>query len=185
MWIRHGTKGGRTPNDPEKNGKERPIRVPVDFLMELHGYARGHRMLCLKAYRELAKKMGSALPPPKQLFLSRHTGRPYSYGRFHALWTSTLVPFKGFSPHLGRHTWAFYTLLEKIREQARLSTGVDGPLSGFVAGLTRIVNRDIHPASTRSCRSVDLHDVHQLGHRDDRPDANRERLVGPSRGPRR
>jgi integrase len=137
MWIRHGTKGGRTPNDPEKNGKERPIRVPVDFLMELHGYARGHRMLCLKAYRESAKKMGSALPPPKELFLSRHTGRPYSYGRFHALWTSTLVPFKGFSPHLGRHTWAFYTLLEKIREQARLSTGVDGPLSGFVAGLTQ------------------------------------------------
>ncbi|MFM2044146.1 MAG: hypothetical protein RLY86_2722 [Pseudomonadota bacterium] len=131
MVVQYGTKGGRDPTDPERKGKARPIRIPVDLLIELHGYVRGHRRLGLKVHQNRSRRDGMARPAPKELFLSRHTGEPLTYSRFHALWTGAAVPYKGYSPHLGRHTWACYTLMEKIQEQARLSTGVDGPLCGI------------------------------------------------------
>lgn len=131
MRVCYGTKGGRNPHDAEKKGKLRDVRVPVELLAELQGYMSGHRKLCLKRFRDRNQGMS----PPKELFLSKHTGRPLSYSRFYALWRSVELPFKGFSPHAARHMWACYTLVEKIREEVELSTGVDGPLRGIAANM--------------------------------------------------
>jgi integrase len=131
MEICYGTKGGRDPADPEKKGKARSIRVPVALLIDLRSYISAHRKLCLKRFRD--KNPGS--PAPKQLFLSKHTGAPLSYSRFYEFWKSTAQPYENFSPHIGRHMWACYTLVEKIREEVELSTGVSGPLASLVAKL--------------------------------------------------
>ena len=52
MEICFGTKGGRNPGDPDKRGKPRYVRVPVDLLKELHGYITGHRKLCLSQFKK-------------------------------------------------------------------------------------------------------------------------------------
>jgi integrase len=132
MEICFGTKGGRDPQDPNKRGKPRNVRVPVDLLKDIHGYITGHRKLCLVRFRNQYPNA----PAPKELFLSKYTGRPLGYDRFYDLWKSPAsLPFKEFSPHLARHIWACYTLIEKIREEVSLSIGVDGPLSGLAANL--------------------------------------------------
>lgn len=131
MEITFGTKGGRDPQDPDRRGKPRYVRVPITLLKELHGYATGHRKLCLHRYH----KDKRADDVPKELFLSRYTGMRYSYSRFYELWTSPRLPFDHFSPHIGRHTWACYTLLEKIKNEIELSVGVDGPLASIATNL--------------------------------------------------
>lgn len=111
--VCYGTKGLRTPGDPQRRGKERTIRISVSYLKELHTYISIDRKRALQTFR--TKSPGAAAP--KELFLSKHTGRPLTYSRFYELWRSPSPPFRHFSPHLGRHTWACYTLLEKIRNE--------------------------------------------------------------------
>ena len=131
MTVCYGTKGGRGTNDPEKLGKSRIVRVPVDLIKELRGYIKVHRKLCLKQYR--LKNPGSA--DPKELFLSKHTGEKLSYSRFYELWRSSAQPFDHFSPHIGRHMWACYTLLDKIREEIELAVGATGPIEALVKNI--------------------------------------------------
>ena len=131
MEICFGTKGGRNPHDPEKRGKARDVRIQIELLKELHGYASGHRRLCLSVF----EKQNPGEEHPQQLFLSKNTGKPLSYSRFYELWTSPALPFEHFSPHIGRHIWACYTLIEKIREEIELSVGVSGPIAHIASNL--------------------------------------------------
>jgi integrase len=102
------------------------------LLKDWHGYITGHRKLCLVRFR----KQYPDTPAPKELFLSKYTGMPLGYDRFYDLRkSSAALPFKEFSPHLARHAWACYTLVEKIREEVSLSAGVDGPVSGLAGNL--------------------------------------------------
>jgi integrase len=134
MTICYGTKGGRNPNDPEKRGKPRDVRVPVDLLMEWDGYITGHRKLCLRKFQAL----NPGQPAPRELFLSKYTGRPLGYDRFREIWKSPKsLPFLGFTPHTARHVWACYTLAEKIREEHTLAAGAVGPISTLAANLNQ------------------------------------------------
>ena len=151
MEICYGTKGGRDPQDPEKRGKKRIVRVPIELLKDLHDYITGHRKLCLRRFEQI----NPLDPAPKELFLSKYTGRPLGYDRFYEMWKSPKsLPFKAFSPHLARHIWACYTLVEKNHEQNELIRGTHGSLSS--------ISDQLHETLIRTWISP------QLGHVDDR-----------------
>lgn len=131
MHICYGTKGDRIPGDPEKVGKSRSIQIPVALLRDLHSYINVHRKLCLKQFEK--KHPNSELP--RELFLSKHTGRRLSYSRLYELWRKPQAPFEHFSPHIGRHSWACYTLIEKLKELVELSNHGDEALAAISANL--------------------------------------------------
>lgn len=131
MDICFGTKGQRIPGDPEKQGKARSIQIPIALLNELHSYMNVHRKLCLKRY----KYINPGTQPPRELFLSKHTGAPLSYSRFYELWRKPQAPFEHFSPHIGRHSWACYTLIDKLKEVAALTHQGDETLAAISANL--------------------------------------------------
>ncbi len=131
MQICFGTKGQRIPGDPEKLGKARSVQVPVPLLKDIHSYISIHRKLCLKQYGR--GNPGKSLP--QEIFLSKHTGEALSYSRFYEIWRTPTPPFKHFSPHIGRHTWACYTLIEKLKEVADLNSQRDETLTAISANL--------------------------------------------------
>jgi integrase len=56
----------------------------------------------------------------RQLFLSDYTGEPVSAQSIYEAWTTvTALPFKGWSPHLGRHYWACKKLIEGIEQRKK------------------------------------------------------------------
>ncbi|MCC8950222.1 site-specific integrase [Bradyrhizobium sp. Arg62] len=118
--ICFGTKGGRRPEDPEQRGKLRKIAMDREFVVRLHDYKRLTRLVALKAFRAKHPER----PTPKELFLSPHTGEPYSYRRFNEYWVqsglrSKTMPFPGWSPHGGRHAWACYEVLERLEAELK------------------------------------------------------------------
>ena len=117
MDICYGTKGGRTLNDPEKRGKARTVRFARDFLIKLNNYKQLGRVKALKAFTD--RHPGERMP--KQLFLDEVTGRPLGRGSIYVAWHRTkTLPFPGFSPHTGRHTFACFTLLRLLTEEYQL-----------------------------------------------------------------
>lgn len=160
MDICYGTKGDRVPGDPEKLGKVRSIQIPIGLLKELHSYKNVHRKLCVKQY----EKNNRGKKPPPELFLSRHTGRPLSYSRLYELWRKPAPPFKHFSPHIGRHSWACYTMIGKIKEVAELTNQGDEALAAISANLGENL--------------IDIWIKPQLGHVDSRTSSLYLRWVG-------
>lgn len=102
----HGTKYGVT----------RDIRVRMAFAEELHNYNRRGRLRARAQWLQTNPNK----KPPSLLFLSEHLGTPISYQSFYEAWVGVPgLPFKGWSPHAGRHYWACTTLLEHIELQAQ------------------------------------------------------------------
>lgn len=110
LLIQYGTKGGREPGDREARGKPRRIMLSLKALEKLQDYAHGRREIALRTYRR--KNPGAT--EPKELFLSPDTGGPIAYRTFWGKWKIGPVPLPQWSPHLGRHTWACYTLLDEV-----------------------------------------------------------------------
>lgn len=102
----HGTKYGVTRN----------IRVRLAFADELHRYQLRGR---LRARAEWIERNPDEAPPSR-LFLSEQLGIPISYQAFYEAWVGVpALPYKGWSPHAGRHYWACTTLLEHLTIQAQ------------------------------------------------------------------
>lgn len=112
--LEHGTKGG----------KERDIRIPVSFALELDNYRMGRRLKSLTKYLKENKKF----PQPMELFLSEYDGRPVSKNTLQKTW-KVGAPYSAWSPHLGRHTWACMTLINHMKNEARKYN--EGDLSGM------------------------------------------------------
>jgi integrase len=97
-----------------KRAKERSIVVPVSLAEELDKYRNGRR---LKALAKWVKRNPGSVRP-ERLFLGEYDGTPLSTATIYGAWTSFKV-FFGWSPHLARHTWACYTLLDYIKSSAK------------------------------------------------------------------
>lgn len=118
VTIRFGTKGGMYGVvDGDKLGPERPILVPLTLARRLHNYretGRRRSLMKLKANfksTDLAMRMGD-----KHLFLDERTGLPISYDRVTNCWRNVEdIPFKGWSPHGGRHWWACMRLWRSLK----------------------------------------------------------------------
>jgi integrase len=136
-----------------KGGKSRLVTVPVSLVVELHKYREGRR---LKALAKLIRRDASA-ERPDALFLSEHDGSPLSYYSLYECWTKEVdLPFRGWSPHLGRHAWACYTLLDHIGlcsrqynldEKSLPAPWVD---SIFKSGITMIIQPQLGHQSART-----------------------------------
>lgn len=123
--IGYGAKGGKTNDiDGEELGPPRFITMPLSMAERLHQYRANirpaNRSIFVRANsttpverRELAKTN------PRQLFLSDTNGRPIQYYTLYAAWTGvSCMPFKGWSPHCGRHYWACDKLLSAVKQNA-------------------------------------------------------------------
>ncbi|WP_417729587.1 hypothetical protein [Roseovarius sp.] len=118
--ISYGTKGGRDPADSDRKGKPRTIRVRTDFLERLYLHARNpkERPAALAVFRE--RHPGEKAPD--HLFLNPETGSPYSIAQPNKLFKRAApAPMSPWTPHMGRHFWACWTLLELLQEEAHLA----------------------------------------------------------------
>jgi integrase len=97
-----------------KFGKERSIVMPISLAQELDQYRNGRRLKALAKWL----KRNPGQPKPETLFLGEYDGAPLSTETIYEAWTRKRI-FAGWSPHLARHTWACYTLLDCIRSSAK------------------------------------------------------------------
>ncbi len=117
MEIRYGTKGSREPGDAAKAGKPRTLRFAASFLRELSDYAALRRAKAAVLFK--AGHPGRPVPP--QLFLSERTGEPITAAVLYKAWHACeSLPYPGFSPHVGRHSFACVTLLRLLQEETAL-----------------------------------------------------------------
>lgn len=104
-----------------KGGKKRIVTIPLQLAEELHTYRTTKRV---RAQADWIKSHRGE-PKPDRLFLGSYDGTPLSAATIYDAWTSASL-FLGWSPHLGRHTWACYELLDALRQEAitaRLAPG--------------------------------------------------------------
>ncbi|GAA0567723.1 hypothetical protein GCM10009416_02210 [Craurococcus roseus] len=117
MTTRFGIKGGRVVGDAKRRGKPRTLRFTVTFLRELTNYKDLRRKEALAAFR--LRHPGE--PSPPELFLSERTGEPITPAALYKSWHEyASLPFKGFSPHIGRHTFACLTVMRLIKDEMAL-----------------------------------------------------------------
>lgn len=144
MRVIYGTKGGRSPGDPEKVGTGRTLRFSRDFLIELHDYKRLRRPFALSKWR--AANPGRTAPV--ELFLNDRTGLPFTPNHFARLWrSSSELPFAGFTPHAGRHFFACTTLLQLLKEESAAVSALHStlPRSMVMQNAENLVNLYLRP----------------------------------------
>lgn len=113
--IWHGTKGGRSRVDESIVGKRRTIRVASSFAKQLYAFKNGpsQRLADLKV---LKLNFPKAIEP-KELFFNPHTNKRYTPGHLNNIFKRQNPPdVVGWSPHIGRHTYASLMLVELIEK---------------------------------------------------------------------
>jgi integrase len=144
MEILYGTKGGREPGDAAKAGKPRTLRFAASFLRELSDYATLRRAKAAGLFK--AGHPGCPVPP--QLFLSERTGEAITAAALYKAWHACeSLPYPGFSPHIGRHSFACLTLLRLLQEEMALTAGTLGavPRSTLLEHARNLVGVYIRP----------------------------------------
>jgi len=121
VTIKYGTKGHKASPD-SIIGPSRPISIPLRMAMKLHEYRAGRRLVQqtrwarsggTKEIRDIRRKH----PSGSQLFLGEHSNCPFSSRMLRYAWSGAPLPFKGWSPHVGRHYWACTTLLDLLQQR--------------------------------------------------------------------
>ena len=118
--VSYGTKGGREPSDPDRIGKRRMVRIRTAFVERLHLHKMNprERGAALRVHAE-RHPTDSA---PEHLFLNPETGLPYALSQPNKLFKrGGPAPTSPWTPHMGRHFYACWTLLEFLQEEARLA----------------------------------------------------------------
>lgn len=144
MEICFGTKGGRRIGDPTLSGTPRVLRFKRHFLAEVDRYRRLRRRKALAIWR--ANNPGERAP--EILFLDERTGKPITSDQIYRAWHNTVSkPFPGWSPHLGRHAFACYALLDILDEEAdRLERQVHAlPRSHIIARVEDLIRVYLRP----------------------------------------
>jgi len=115
ILIWHGTKGGRSRVDESLSGKRRTIRVKSNFAKQLYAFKNGpsQRMADVRNLRVNFPKVAE----PKELFFNPRTNKRYTPGHLNLLFKKQSPPeIGGWSPHIGRHTYASWMLVELIEK---------------------------------------------------------------------
>lgn len=123
--VSYGAKGTKykTANGEER-GPERVIVLPLELAEKLATYREivwpGLRAKYVRAAASDTEKRTRIKQVTNRLFLSDFTGTPISAHSLYEAWTeASKCPFKGWSPHGGRHYWACNTLLRVISGRAK------------------------------------------------------------------
>ncbi len=131
VQVEYGAKGPKHYNKRgDLVGPQRTVFLPLELAEKIHTYRETKRLKYFATYvkkgstpeeRNLRKKKIF-----KQLFLSDFTGEPVSSQTFYDAWTeATHIPYKGWSPHLGRHYWACNELLKQLDKQLAIVKHID------------------------------------------------------------
>jgi integrase len=124
ITIRYGTKGPCYGYDHgDKIGPQRSIWLPLSLANRLHKYRMTSRHIGLKI--KVAKLR--TLPEKRQfikdsvhLFIDERSGDHISSKVLYCRWKSGALPFKAWSPHLGRDWWACSVLSNEMKNHENL-----------------------------------------------------------------
>lgn len=120
--IEYGAKGPKHYNEyGDLVGPQRIVFVPLEMAEKLHNYRETKRLKYFAKYVKNGKTQEDRNDrknrPFQQLFLSDFTGEPVSSQTFYDAWTeASRIPYKGWSPHPGRHYWACNELLKELEK---------------------------------------------------------------------
>lgn len=147
VTIRYGTKGGIFGVvDGDKLGPERAILVPLPLAHRLHEYCERARRRALLKLKERFKgdELARRISDP-HLFLDERTGLAIGYDRVTNCWRNVdALPFKGWSPHGGRHWWACMKLWRELKlMEADLRARGDATGHSLIALATDIIRLEI------------------------------------------
>lgn len=127
VTVKYGAKGPKYRDEfGNEYGPPRAIFIPLAFAHRLHKYRETRRLAAVAKWiksatnsRERARRRREQ---PVHLFLSEHLGVPVTRGAIYQAWTEVgHQPFKGWSPHGGRHLWACRKLLAGLERNARIA----------------------------------------------------------------
>lgn len=154
VFIEYGAKGAKKKNDRgDIVGPGRTILVPIELAKKLHSYRETKRLKFFSKYVKGAKTQDDSIARKKkkfeQLFLSDHNGRPVSFQRFYDAWTgASKLPYKGWSPHPGRHYWACMELLKEAKRHFAFISKYDRseiPLDWIRGNVCDVITLRIQP----------------------------------------
>jgi integrase len=144
MDIMFGTKGQRSPDDPQLQGKPRSLRFNRSFACELNNYKQLGRKKAVAHFRE----NNEGVPSSDFLFLDDKTGRPLSKQSIYRAWKNTRTkPIESWTPHLGRHAFACYELLRLIKEEHKLMAEftISIPRTQFMLQIENLISIYLRP----------------------------------------
>lgn len=125
VTIKYGVKGKRQQTEIDHGDKVGPsgtIQIPLDLARKLQDYRDRMRPAALvkrmKKGRTEAERAKLAKNPPVHLFLDEDTGERITSAQIYTAWTGAKLPFKGWSPHLGRDFWACSVLERELQNDA-------------------------------------------------------------------
>jgi hypothetical protein len=147
--LRYGTKGRDYGHDHgDKIGPKRTIKIPLHLAEKLHTYRTRVRPRLLQKWVAQArglKAQRERLDNSVHLFLNPE-GVRQSVSGFYNAWKSGKLPYKEWSPHLGRHWWSCSTLMQEIgagRKHQELTCEGQGTLTAIL--LTELIQLKIVP----------------------------------------
>lgn len=129
VTLTHGTKGTKRRNaHGDLLGPSRIIKMPIELAEELDKYRQfrrvANRSIYVRKSRDPAQRRKAAAQNPRRLFLSDHTGEPVSRQRLYEAWVlEGAIPFKGWSPHGGRHFTACKLIIGAVERTRKALSG--------------------------------------------------------------
>lgn len=118
--IKFGAKGPSYGKDHgDKIGPNRSILLPLHLVQKVHDYREGARLRQVNAWVKGvrgAKQQKDRLDGAVHLFRDESSGQPLNGAHLYAAWTGVPLPFKGWSPHLGRDWWACSILWREVKK---------------------------------------------------------------------
>jgi integrase len=148
--ITFGTKGttyGRDHGD--KIGPERSIWIPLNLAERLHEYRMKFRNAALKKWVKAGAtpaERKSRIDETVHLFLDERTGERITGKDLYHSWVGVGLPFKGWSPHLGRDWWACSVLWSEMKKHEHLlSLGVGTATALLESTAMSIIRLQIQP----------------------------------------
>lgn len=122
--IRYGTKGPCYGYDhDDKIGPCRDIWIPISLAEKIHTYRQRIRNTALKKWIKSTKSVKEQIfriNNTVHLFLDEKAGERITSKQLYYAWTNVSLPFKGWSPHLGRDYWACSTLEKEVDKHEKL-----------------------------------------------------------------
>ncbi|MFZ2998856.1 MAG: hypothetical protein WA071_00780 [Undibacterium umbellatum] len=148
--IKFGTKGKFYGLDHgDKIGPSRSIWIPLHLAERIHEYRNKLRNLALRKWIKITPTLAEQQRRIKEaVHLFRHeiSGERITSKNLYDAWTSVQLPYKGWSPHLGRDWWACSVLWQELKRYKTLcDLGSNMPDTFLESTAMSIIRLQIQP----------------------------------------
>lgn len=150
VTIKFGAKGKEYGFDAgDKIGPQRDIWIPLELAKRIHLYRNQVRPVSLKKYIKSSSTLSEQMARIKcsvHLFLDEKTGCKITGKQLYNIWTGVELPFKGWTPHLGRDWWACSVLWKEIsRNRHLLQLGIEAASPALEMSARDVIRLIIQP----------------------------------------